>query len=118
LKTESPVLPRPRGAGPGDPRLISASANGGFRSQDRLDPVLLVLLGDCREAQAATGSIRLESLFLTLPARALPRCGTCSHLVARVGGQQRFELRHLGRPFAEPCDPFSGMPRSAPTYKG
>ena len=28
LKTESPVLPRPRGAGPGEPRLISASANG------------------------------------------------------------------------------------------
>jgi hypothetical protein len=27
LKTESPVLPRPRGAGPGEPRLISASAS-------------------------------------------------------------------------------------------
>jgi len=28
LRTESPVLPRPRGAGPGELRLISASANG------------------------------------------------------------------------------------------
>ena len=28
LNTESPVLPRPCGAGPGEPTLISASANG------------------------------------------------------------------------------------------
>src|SRR5205085_1805972 len=46
LKTESPVLPRPRVAGPGEPRLISASANGG----DRGEPVLRLLA--LQQAQA------------------------------------------------------------------
>jgi hypothetical protein len=51
----------------------------------------------------AIGSVRLGSLFLTLPTRAL----TGQQII--LGGQQRLELRHVRRQFAEPSRPCIGL---------
>jgi hypothetical protein len=55
----------------------------------------------------AIGSVRLGSVFLTLPTRALT--GQADHLIGRAGGQQRLELRHVRRLFAEPSRPCIGL---------
>jgi hypothetical protein len=54
----------------------------------------------------AIGSVRVGSLFLTLPTRALTGKQS-SHRKGR--GQQRLELRHVRRLFAEPSRPCIGL---------
>jgi hypothetical protein len=63
-------------------------------------------MGECEitwRHYAVTGSIKLWSLFLTLPTRWLT--GQQNHFSGGVRDKQGFELPHHRRFFTEPCRP-------------
>jgi hypothetical protein len=55
----------------------------------------------------AIGSMRLGSLFLNIADADDHR--PANHLIGRAGGEQRLELGHVGRMFADPHRPCLGL---------
>ena len=57
----------------------------------------------CNYAIAATGSIRLGSLFADVA--DAPAYRAAGHVIGRVGDEQGLQVRKIGRPLAEPGQP-------------